>query len=190
MRSVWWLRQARVSWTFPGNGHQVQWHCHSLHWSTACHPDSRRWPLFQTWCHCHPLQSQFCHRWALPHINICVADIAWAGYQSCSDVTAPVLDPQSGQGALDGVAADATTSDNTGIPAKCLEDIMHNIKDQEIGLFHVNMETFTSHSTLPNLDLGDTVLLGVRDEHWEAPKAHHCRTRANVLTAAGWRAHS
>ena len=65
MRGVWWLRQERVSWTFsrPHNIWQ-QWHCHSPHRSTAYHLGSRKCFPHQAWCHQHPLQSQFGHRWA------------------------------------------------------------------------------------------------------------------------------
>ena len=59
---------ARVSWTFP-RPHNIwqQWHWHSPHRSTAFHPGSRKWLTHQTWCHRHPLQSQFGHRSAEIH---------------------------------------------------------------------------------------------------------------------------
>ena len=37
--------------------------------------------------------------------------------------------------------------------------------DQELGFLHVDMESFTFHASLPCLELGDTLLLGVHDEH-------------------------
>ena len=43
-----------------------QWHCHSPHWSTACHPDSRQWFVHQEWCHEHLLGSLVCRGWAHP----------------------------------------------------------------------------------------------------------------------------
>ena len=37
---------------------------HSPHQSTACHPDSRKWPPHQAWCLQHPLGSLVCRQWA------------------------------------------------------------------------------------------------------------------------------
>ena len=52
VRGVWWLEQARVSWTFP-RPHSIwqKWHCHSPHQSTAYHPGSRKLLPHQAWCH-------------------------------------------------------------------------------------------------------------------------------------------
>ena len=55
-------------------------------------------------------------------------------------------------------------TDSTGVLARFLEDILVITRDQELGL-HVDMEPFTFHASLPCLELGDTLLLGVRYEH-------------------------
>ena len=39
-------------------------HIASGSWSAAYHPGSKTWLPHQAWCHRHPLQSQFGHRWA------------------------------------------------------------------------------------------------------------------------------
>ena len=69
-----------------------------------------------------------------------------------------------------------------------LEDIMANIRDQELDLLHVCMELFTFHAILPCLELGDAFLLGFRSEHREASTAHQCGTHAKAPPAPGWRA--
>ena len=38
-------------------------------------------------------------------------------------------------------------------------------RNQELGLLHVDTEPFTSHASLPRLELGDILPLNVRDEH-------------------------
>ena len=62
----------------------------------------------------------------------------------------------------DGVSS---TADSTGVFGRFLEDILVITRDQELGLLHVESEPFTFHASLPCLELGDTTLLGVRDEH-------------------------
>ena len=39
------------------------------------------------------------------------------------------------------------------------------IREQDLGLLHVDTEPFTFYASLLRLELGDTLLLGVRDEH-------------------------
>ena len=69
---VWWLGQARVSWTFP-RPHNIgpQWHSHIPHQRTAYHLGSRKWLPLQAKCRKHPLQSQFSHGWAKTHAYTC-----------------------------------------------------------------------------------------------------------------------
>ena len=38
-------------------------------------------------------------------------------------------------------------------------------QDQEPGIFHVDTQPFTFHTSIPRLELGDILLLGVFDEH-------------------------
>ena len=93
------------------------------------------------------------------------ADIVWVLDLSLSYATARFVDPQHTLWEQDGVSADTTTADSTGALAKFLGDIMALTRDQEPGLLHVDTEPFTFHASLPRLELGNTLLLGVRDEH-------------------------
>ena len=93
------------------------------------------------------------------------ADIDFIGNQSLNYTTALLLDPQHTWWAQYGVAADTTTADGTGVHAKFLEDIVAITRDQELGLLYVDTEPFTFHASLPHLELGDTLLLCVHDEH-------------------------
>ena len=45
-----------------------------------------------------------------------------------------------------------------------MPDILVITRGQELGL-HVDMKPFTFHASLPCLEIGDTLLLGVRNEH-------------------------
>ena len=53
----------------------------------------------------------------------------------------------------------------TVVLARFLKDITTITRDQELGLFHVDMEPFAFHTSLPHLELEDTLLLGVCNEH-------------------------
>ena len=81
-------------------------------------------------------------------------DIFWVFDQSLGYATRRLVDPQHTlRGAQDGVSVD-----------RLLEDVMAITRDQELGL-HVDTEPFTFHTSLPRFQLGDTLLLSVRDEH-------------------------
>ena len=72
------------------------------------------------------------------------ADIAWVFDQSLSYDIARLVYPQHPLLAQGGVSADTTTTDNTGVLARFLEDIMAIIRDQELGLLHVEMDPLLS----------------------------------------------
>ena len=65
---------------------------------------------------------------------------------------------------LHGVSADTTRADSTAVLARFLEDTMAILRDQELGLLHVDMERFAFHDSLPCLKLGDILLSIVGDE--------------------------
>ena len=88
-----------------------------------------------------------------------------APHQLFNYATALLVDPQLLLRALDGVVADTSTADSAGVPAEFREDIMANIRDQELGLLHVDTEPLTSHAGLPWPELGHTLLLGVCNQH-------------------------
>ena len=117
----------------------------------AYYPGSRKWLLRQAWCRRHPLQSRFSHRWAETHLYTCSTYIIWVFDQSLRYGTARLVDPQHTLWAQDGVFADTTTADSTGVLARFLEDIMVITRDQELGLLHVDTEPFTFHASLPCL---------------------------------------
>ena len=60
------------------------------------------------------------------------ADDVWASYQSISDTTAPVVEPQLVLQALDRAVADTTAADITGLLAGFLEDINTSTGDQKL----------------------------------------------------------
>ena len=93
------------------------------------------------------------------------ADIVCACDQLFSDATASLVDPQHALWVLDWFIANTTTADSTGTFDRFLEDIMTKTRDQELGLPNVDTETFTFHASLLRIELGDTFLLGIRDEH-------------------------
>ena len=164
MRGVWWLGQARVSWTFP-RPHSIwqQWHCHSPHHSTAYNPGSRKWIPHQAWCRWHPLQSRFGHRWARTH-PYTLGRYSLGLRPALSYATACFVNQQLASWVQDGVSADTTPADIIGVLARFLEDIMVITRDQKLGLLRV--EPFTFHASLPRLDLGDTLFFGVEKFPW------------------------
>ena len=86
----------------------------------ACHPGSRKRPPHQACCRRHPLQSQFCRRWAEP------CHYTWGRHRSATnrlDTTAPLVDPQLALLTLNRVAAITITTNNTGL-AEFPKDIM------------------------------------------------------------------
>ena len=165
MSKVWWLGQVRVSWTFPQSHILQQWHCHSPNQSIAYHLCRESGiPIKRGAVDIH-----FSHTSAIdgPSLSITPgAYIVWVGNHSLNHATAPPVVPQHALWSLDGVVAGSTTADSTGILAKFLENIMANMRDQEVGLLlHVDMESCTFHASLPHLTLRVTLLLSVHDEH-------------------------
>ena len=65
----------------------------------------------------------------------------------------------------DRVCADATTAYSTGVLVRFLENTLAITRDEELGLLHVDMAPFTFYASLPCHELGNTLLLGVHDEH-------------------------
>ena len=128
----------------------------SPHWSTAYHWGSRTCLPHQAWWRQYPCHSQFGHWWA---------DVVWVFDRSLTIATAHLVDPQHTLSAHDGVSADTTTADGTRALVRFLEDIMANTRHQALGLIHVDMEPFTFYASLPRLELGDTLLLAVHNEH-------------------------
>ena len=141
-----------------------QWHCHSPHWSTACHPDSRKWSPHQV-CAFHIHCYGWCRRWAETSFTP-GADVVPGGHQLMSGATAFLVDTQLALQTLAGVAADTLAAGSMGVFAWSLQDIKLNTGDHKLGLLHVDTEPFTFHASLPCLKLGDTLLLGVL---WWAP---------------------
>ena len=79
MRGAWRWGWAGVSWTFPRPCNiWRQWHCHSPHRGTACHPGSRKWPPIQACCRRHPLGSLVSRQWAEPcHDTLGRCNLGW-----------------------------------------------------------------------------------------------------------------
>ena len=159
-----------------------QWHCHSPHQSTAYYIGSRKCPPQQA-CHIrHSLQSEICHRWPKP--------CRYALDRPCSTTSRLMMPlrtscgpvPQVALPALGGVAADTTSADNKGVFAGFLEDTQAKTRDKELGRIYADTELFTFHASLLCLELGNTLLPGVCDEHQvinidTSPR----QTRANII---------
>ena len=122
--------------------------CHT-YWQQPSHIQTMSFLLFSIDIH-------FTHSSAIDGPSRAImpgADIVWISHQTFSDATALLVDPQYALWAQEGVVANITTVDSTGIFARFLEHIMANTRDQELGLLHVDTE------------LGDALLLCVLDEH-------------------------
>ena len=99
------------------------------HQSTTYHLGSREWPSYQTRFRRHPLQSECCN-WC-PSLSITPgAGTVWVYIESR---TALLVDPQLCK--LDGVAANTTTTDSTGVVSTFLDDIMVNISTRNSVFF-------------------------------------------------------
>ena len=191
------LGQARVSWTFP-RSHSImhQWHCHTLHRSTAYHLGSRKWRQHQAWCHRHSLQSQFVQWRDSPRLTLTPgADIARVFDQSPRYSTACLAYPQHSLWTQYGVSVNTTTADNTGELARFLEDIMAITGDQELCLLHVDMEPLlyisVFHVWAWRYISPGCLWWAAGHQRREAPIVHHCQTQAvklwEYLVLVTWR---
>ena len=107
------------------------------HQSTACHPDSRKWPPHQAWCYEHPLASLVSNQWGE---SLLYLEQMWFD----SAIT-PLVD-SSGQltlRALCGVVANTRAADSAGIVAWFLEDIKVSTGDHELGLLRLDTGPLT-----------------------------------------------
>ena len=93
------------------------------------------------------------------------AHIVRVFYQSLIYATARLVDQQHALRAQDGVSIDTTITDSPGTFARFLGEVQVITRNQELGHLHVNTAPFTSHTSLPHLELGDTLLLAVCDEY-------------------------
>ena len=95
------------------------------------------------------------------------------GWHLCSKImwnftweaAARLVDPQLERLALDRFVADTNAAERTGALARFFRLSRPMTETRKLGLFHIDMEPFTFYTSHACLELGDTLLLGVRNQH-------------------------
>ena len=181
----------QFSGIWPSHNIWQQWHCHSPYPNIAYRIGCRKWPPHQAWCHHHPLQSQFCHRWAEPS-HYTGADIDWVGYQSLSDATALLVDPQHALWAQGGVFANTTTADITWATFQICRTPWPTPETRNLIFFMLTRIPLLSmpafHTLSLQLHSSWVPKMSTNHQHTEHPMAHQCGTPAKAHSAPGWRA--
>ena len=92
-------------------------------------------------------------------------NVIWVNHQLTSDATAPLVDPQLAQLALDGVVANSTAADSTGILARFLEDTKANPWTRDLVFFFMLiLSPWFFMPAFHALSL-ETIFQGIHDEH-------------------------
>ena len=102
------------------------------------------------------------------------AGILWVIDQLLSYATASLVDPQHALRAKDGVSADTTTADNTGVLDRFLEDILIITSDQKLGFFILTWSPLLSMPAFHALSLEiHSTWVSVMSIGWLASRSSH-----------------